>query len=333
MKLRPDWTFASAVLAVVMACSDSVEPGALEDRADAESHPDATASSSSGGLVADAGRDATGAVPDSASVDAAAGWPNADSTGPRVATVDSSEDMTFSNAGTEANPIVHEGFRFEGVVTLNAAAAWHVFRDCRIENTSYWGIRIEEGASHIVIDHCEITGAQTAIAVGGTNISVLGNDLHDVENGVTTYGEHVEIVDNWIHNEGVGMAWGAPPHWDAIEVYGGSDVRIVHNELALDGHDDTSLVNVAPWGEGSAASDIVVTNNRMGGGGYHVTLDDEQPNGPHPLTGIVFDGNHHRGLAGFGLANIRDGVQYTWSAVWDCDGSPAAVNAWPSPCN
>jgi hypothetical protein len=320
-----------AALALPLACGASDADPAIDPSSDAgRSEPDAVApsssssSSSSGSPVIDASHDA-------ATGDAAVGWPDANSTGPRSPTTTTESDTTFDQAGTEANPIVHEHVRFEGTVTLAAGAAWHVFRDCVIDTGSYWGFRIDEDAQHIVIENCEVSGPQTAIAAGGTDISIRACNLHDTENGVTTYGSQVTIADNWIHNDGIGRDWGNVPHWDSIEVYGGTNVHIVHNELSLDGHEDTSLVNVAPWGDGASATMVTVENNRMGGGGYHFTLDDEQPNGPHVITGIVLSNNRHR-AGGVGLANIRDGVGYTWSDVWDCNDAPAELGAWPPPC-
>jgi hypothetical protein len=317
----------SVLVLAAGACSSS--SSSVNDAGDGS--PGADAAAADGSTSGETPRDGASAA-DGSDGAATSGWPSKDNTGPRTPTTSTQGDVTFSNAGTASNPIVHEKIHYDGVVTLTASASWHVFRDCEIKNTSYWGFRID-GASHIVVEHCDVSGAQTAVSVsGGDDIQVRANNLHDVENGVTTYGTHVSITDNWIHNDGIGMSWGATPHWDGIEVYGGSDVSIVHNELSLDGHDDTSLVNVAPWGMGESVTNVTVMNNRMGGGGYHVTLDSEQPNGPHAVTGIVLSANRHRATGGFGLANIRASVVYTWSDVWDCDGSPAAVGAWPSPC-
>lgn len=307
------------------ACSDSAAGPAADD---AGAPPSTTSDGDAG--VAD-GATPADASSDSADGDAGTGWPSQATTGPRTPTTSTQGDVTFSNAGTQASPIIHEKIHFDGVVTLTSSAAWHVFRDCEVTNTSYWGFRVE-GASHVVIEHCDVSGAQTAVSIAGDDITVRANDLHDVENGVTTYGTHVEIADNWIHNDGVGKSWGGSPHWDAIEIYGGSHVNIVHNELSLDGHDDTSLVNVAPWGNGDSVSNVTVTGNRMGGGGYHVTLDNAQANGPHAVTAIVLSGNRHRAIGGYGLANIRDGVDYTWSDLWDCNGAAAPLGVWPPPC-
>ena len=326
------WVRAIAMLGVGLilleeaACSDSTAGSAADD---AGGSPAATgdAAVADGATSVDASSEAAAA----ADGDADTGWPSQATTGPRTPVTSTQGSVTFSNAGTQASPIVHEKIRFDGVVTLTSSAAWHVFRDCEVVNTSYWGFRIG-GASHIVIEHCDVSGAQTAVSIIGDDITVRANNLHDVENGVTTYGTNVEIADNWIHNDGIGKSWGSDPHWDGIEIYGGSNVKIVHNELSLDGHGDTSLVNVAPWGNGDSVSNVTVSGNRMGGGGYHVTLDNAQPNGPHAVTGIVFSANRHRATGAFGLANIRDGVDYTWSDLWDCNGAAAPVDAWPSPC-
>lgn len=263
-------------------------------------------------------------------------WPDPTNTGPMRAATATHDGVTYADVGTAANPIVHDGDSFTGTVTLSAPAAYHVFRNCRIASTTdYYGIQIQTGVSHITIENCDIGGQFTTVLVddGASNIVIQRNNLHDCENGITTNGTDVQILDNYVHNDAEGRDWGNAPHWDGIEVYSGSNVIIRHNNLRLDPHTDTSLVNIAPWGGPVVVDGVRIENNLLGGGGYHFTFDNRQSTASNPVRNIVAIGNHHRSVAGYGLANITDGVGYTWmSNVFDCDGSAANVGDWPAPC-
>jgi hypothetical protein len=191
-------------------------------------------------------------------------WPDDGNTGlsdPGVLT-DWTESTTFTQKGTQDNPIVIRDKRFSGRVNLEGAE-WVEFRNCSFDGDGDWfGIRKMDGSANILIRDCEAFNAQTVFAIDGVGAITLERvNIHTCENGIRA--RDALIRDCYIHD----VQWTPDAHHDCIEVYGGGNVIIDHCNLQLP-NSETGCVNIATdFGD---ISDVTVTNCLLNGGTYTI---------------------------------------------------------------
>jgi hypothetical protein len=142
-----------------------------------------------------------------------------------------------------------------------------------ISETPSHALRIMERASGFTLTNSEIDGrGSTDNAIYGFG-TMLCNNIHDVENGITVSGPSV-IRGNFIHDLRAGKI---DPHFDGIQVDGGRDIQILRNTV-VNNHEQTAAVMLDNYFAG--LSNIVVDGNRLIGGGYTVYVDGRFKGGP-----------------------------------------------------
>jgi hypothetical protein len=137
----------------------------------------------------------------------------------------------------------------------------------------------------VTIQGCEIDGVGTGndgsngIRGSGT---FRGNNIYNVENGITLDGS-ATIEDNYIHD----LLASGSPHYDGIQIDGGISNVVIRHNTVINGHTQTAAVMIDNYF--GPISDIVVTRNRLIGGGYTVYSDGQFNGGP--ITGVSFVDN------------------------------------------
>ena len=119
--------------------------------------------------------------------------------------------------------------------------------------------------SGTVFEDCILDGqGKVARAITGSGVTVRNCEIMGVGNAIETESPlHVE--DNYIHD--IVTADGTDWHSDGIQTPAGADdITVRHNTILLAGP-ETGAINIMSDGE-DAATDVLIENNLMAGGGY-----------------------------------------------------------------
>ncbi|WP_198411761.1 right-handed parallel beta-helix repeat-containing protein [Microvirga flavescens] len=171
----------------------------------------------------------------------------------------------------------------KGMVTINAQNV--TLENCKITASSWAVVNIL--ASGATIKNCEIDGMAAegirGISGGGT---FIGNNIHNVEDGIYVNKSGTVIQDNYIHD--LQSNWSGP-HYDGIQIDGGvSNVTIKHNTVIND-HTDTSAIMIDNYF--GSTTNITIDGNYLAGGGYTV-YSDAQFNSGGTVSGVSLTNNY-----------------------------------------
>lgn len=216
-------------------------------------------------------------------------WPNASNTGvPSGTTLTTvTGDLNLTTDGE-----IFENKLVNGTISVNADNV--TIRNCKIVVDGAYGVG-SFGANLLVHD-CEIDGGNVVgqTGISAENYTLQRCNIHGCDN--STWAQlNVLIEDNFIHHE-VPYDPVLDPHTDGVQMPNDStDVTVNHNtifgdfrypDIANGGPADDGFGNSAIT-TGSNMSDITITNNMLGGGGYTLRLDVATPG----TVNIVVTGN------------------------------------------
>lgn len=139
-------------------------------------------------------------------------------------------------------------------------------------DSAYWTVRVLDGADGFTLVESEIDGRGTTHSAINGYGSFLRNEIKGAENGINVTGPSL-IQENYIHD----LRNTGEPHYDGIQVDGGSDVRIIGNTI-INENAQTSAVMLDNYFSG--LSNITVENNRLVGGGYVLYVSSQFSGGP-----------------------------------------------------
>lgn len=190
------------------------------------------------------------------------GFPDSSNTGPTGTLTSMSGTQTLSTAGA-----VFENKNLSGNIVVRADNV--TIRNCKITSSTYHAIQNANNKGLKVLN-CEINGQ------GATNNGIYGpgtfqgNDIYGVENGFNTWGSSTNKTDisgNYVH----ALKNAGSPHYDGIEINGGTDITINNNTVIVD-YGQTAALMLNNYFGGLAR--ITANNNKFVGGGYTVYCDD-----------------------------------------------------------
>jgi hypothetical protein len=206
-------------------------------------------------------------------------WPDETNTGVPPGTVlKPAGSLVITKTGE-----VVSGLDIRGTVDINAPNV--KLMNSRIRGARFDVVRIKSGMPGVVVQDCEIDGVGTdndgsnGIRGSGT---FLRNNIHHVENGITLDGSAI-IQDNYIHD----LLASGSPHYDGIQIDGKVSDVIIHHNTIINPYTQTAAVMIDNYF--GPIANIVVSQNRLVGGGYTVYSDGQFNGGT--ISGVSFIDN------------------------------------------
>jgi hypothetical protein len=227
--------------------------------------------------------------------------------------------MTITTDGT-----VIDGKTLTGSLVINANNV--TVKNSKIHATGYYGITTSDGHTNVSFINNEIygtTGDQMYEGILGDNTFVCGNYIHGFENGLTI-SDNMTVQSNFIEKLN---SPSSSAHYDGIEVYSGSNIKIWGNNILMTDASgawlgETGAINITPtWAN---VNNIELRGNWIGGGSFTLNLDEQ---GGYHLTNLTVTNNRWYGSAPSGFAAygpIRASTLITTFTgnVWDTSGAP-----------
>ena len=253
------------------------------------------------------------------------GWPAAPNTGvPAGTTLTPSGGLTVSQAGA-----VIDARDISGPVVVNAPNV--TIRRSRIRTNAMWVV--ESNSTGLVIQDSELLNRPTAgqnnchNAIGSRGFSVVRSEISGCENAADIGGDNVTMTDNYIHDldtTGPSYVWGNDPHTDGLQMSPGADNIVVRHNW------------IDPTAGGGATSAIIMGVN---GAQHNVWIEDNYLDGRNasyalyanrqPSTNVNINRNRLlRGIGGY-TACVKLGNTVTEFA----DNHDATTNALLAPDN
>ena len=253
------------------------------------------------------------------------GWPDASNTGvPAGTTLTPSGGVTVSQAGA-----VIDARDISGPVVVNAPNV--TIRRSRIRTNAMWVV--ESNSTGLVIQDSELLNRPTAgqnnchNAIGSSGFSVVRSEISGCENAADIGGDNVTMTDNYIHDldtTGPSYVWGNDPHTDGLQMSPGADNIVVRHNW------------IDPTVGGGATSAIIMGVN---GAQHNVWIEDNYLDGRNasyalyanrqPSTNVNINRNRMlRGIGGY-TACVKLGNTATEFA----DNHDATTNALLAPDN
>ncbi len=242
---------------------------------------------------------------------------------PKGTVLTPSGTITVTTPGT-----VIDGKDVKGTIFVNA-------NNVTIKNTrvtldgGYYGIRVDNNVTGTKILHSEIAtpaggaGGYTGIAV--TNGIVCACNIHGWENGMTV-GGGMFVQANYVH--GLASPSAQDAHFDAVEVYSGSNTKVWGNNLLDNDPNGNWIERTSALFISSAYSNVdnvEARGNWLGGGSYtlYVRLSGAGPS--YRYSNITIRDNRWiRGSANYGPHSIGPDPVVWSNNVWDDNGQPIA---------
>lgn len=183
-------------------------------------------------------------------------------------------------------------------VALKISANNVTIRRSRIHTGAWYVIAVDENTSGTLIEDVEIDGlgANGAKGIYGSPVTVRRANIHGVEDGVQLWADS-SVEDSWIHD----LAAPGSPHYDGVEIDGGSDITVRHNNIDVPGANSAVMID----NYYGPVDNVTVDGNRLIGGNYTVYSDGQFTGGP--ITGVRVTNNR---LAGwnYGWVLVRNNV-------------------------
>ncbi|WP_236655429.1 hypothetical protein [Streptacidiphilus carbonis] len=260
---------------------------------------------------------------------AACGFPDAGSTGPRVALSTHSGNLELHTDGQ-----VISGWDLTGSLDIYANNVTVI--DSRITSSNWWGVNLRAGYSGLRVLHSTVTGVPgkgpdnggedyavsnmggSPVEVGWNNIAVFGNAI--------SMGQG-DIHDNYVHDIApfVNQS-GEWQHADALISDGGNSgmLTIRHNTLLnpVDINHGASA-SIGLYADTGSVANSVVDGNWLAGGAYALYGGGAGANGIK-VTNNVFSKQYHPncGVYGAVAAWNAGGAGNIWSNNRMSDGTP-----------
>ena len=194
-------------------------------------------------------------------------WPDSTNTGvPPGTPLTASGSVTVNAGGTQGDPVVINARDIRGTLTINAS---HVLvKNSKITSGGYNAVLIKPGVTGVVIQDTEVNGQGRTSGNNGVNGSakLLRVNIYGIENGFVP-GSNSEMRDSWIH----GLVAPGSPHYDSVQIDGGQDNVLLEHNTIENNNGQTAAVMVDNYF--GPATNIVVNNNKLIGGGYTVYAD------------------------------------------------------------
>jgi hypothetical protein len=235
-----------------------------------------------------------------------AGKPTKESTGPRTANLKPLASTKITQPG------VYENFT-SGSVTV--AASNVTLRNCIIKTSSSYGVKIDGNQSGILIEHCDISGMDSAAVYGG-GFTARWNYIHNSGADGFKPTKNAVIESNYLTE----LGYKPEAHADGIQMESGSNVVIRGNNFAMakqPGFKNSHAIIVQS--ANGPVSNITVENNWINGGGFSIQFRDKQRGHGAP-SGISIRNNQFGPDYQFGPWNI-DGNTKPCSNVWQGTGA------------
>lgn len=189
--------------------------------------------------------------------------------------------LTVSQSGTVGSPLIISNFLFTNAVTVTGSNI--IIRDCLMKTNGNSGGRqfwVQNGASNVRFEFVTATVNNidtqsvgwNAVSDGGSNNGTFyrcffrngGNCLSIYSNGC--------LVDECLFLNPSSFS-DPGDHRDCIEIYGGDNHVVRRSKLVMRA-DETSCVNVAPFG-GGHVENVDVYENYLSGGNMHTLIDNQ----------------------------------------------------------
>jgi hypothetical protein len=228
---------------------------------------------------------------------------------------------TITTAGT-----VIDGKIITSQLTIQANNV--TVKNSKLGPGGFWAVQVADNITGTKILHSEVyapNGGYTGI--GMTDGIVCATHIHGYENGITA-GQNMIIQANYIH--GLKGDGSTEPHYDAIEVYSGSNTNVWGNTLYVNDPnngwlDETGALNITT--EWSNITNVTAKGNWFGGGSYSVYVRKSGSGNAYTYSNINFINNRWMGSAPAGFAAYGpmsdDGNITTFTGnVWDSSGAP-----------
>jgi hypothetical protein len=145
-------------------------------------------------------------------------------------------------------------FRFAGGLNSKALVVTGsnvTIRGCTlVPSSGSWYMAIHASAgTGLLVDACDISGAENNMTVETESVTVQYSYLHDSSNISDTSG-----------------------HRDAIEIYGGSGHTLKLNRITHPAG-ETAAINIAPWFGSTVVANVTIDDNFIDGGNMHMVVD------------------------------------------------------------
>lgn len=237
-------------------------------------------------------------------------YPDATNTGwqPTGVTLTGSGGITVNTAST-----VIDGRNFTDLIQINANNV--TLKRSKVSfTTQTYLIRVAAGVTGTIIEDVEINGgAGSYTGIIGENLTIRRVNIYNVENGLIL-SLNSNLSDSYIHNlSNIGS-----PHYDGVEINGGSGITINHNTISIP--NETGTVNANNYF--GPVSNIVISNNKLTGGTYTIYVDGQFSGGS--ITGVSITGNRIGG-GQFGYALIRNASVTQSGNVDNTSGNPITL--------
>jgi hypothetical protein len=240
------------------------------------------------------------------------GKPTKENTGPRTANLKPLASTKITQPG------VYENFT-SGSVTV--AASNVTLRNCIIKTSSSYGVKIDGNQSGILIEHCDISGMDSAAVYGG-GFTARWNYIHNSGADGFKPTKNAVIESNYLTE----LGYKPEAHADGIQMESGSNVVIRGNNFAMakqPGFKNSHAIIVQS--ANGPVSNITVENNWINGGGFSIQFRDKKRGHGAP-SGISIRNNQFGPDYQFGPWNI-DGNTKPCSNVWQGTGALMPQNS------
>ena len=240
--------------------------------------------------------------------------PNATNTGvPAGVSLRPSGSLTISTPGA-----VVDALDISGTIEINADNV--TIKRSRIRtNGARYGIRVNNGYRGAVIEDVEIAGTDTNCSVGIVygNYTARRVNAHGCADGLRI-GTNTAVEASYIHDQR--KATGT--HNDAIQSVGGSNVRIVGNNIVGPFQQSTSAVLLQT--NNGPIDNVLMEGNRMSGGSYVLYVKDKGTGYGAPTNVTIRNNVWVWDSWLWGSHTVDKGAGFVWQNNTYEDGRPVA---------
>ncbi len=243
--------------------------------------------------------------------DPPAARPDATSTG-----VDPSVVLTTLAAFKPKSNTAYANLYITGQMTLTGLTNIS-FTNCIIDagGTKTYDVRCD-GATNIVIDHCELKGA-TSAAIYGDGYTATANYVHQISGDGFKAGNNVMLYGNYLEDLGYNNL---TAHADGVQIVGSSHIRIIGNYFNMPINTGTNESNTNLFLQG-AARDVIFAGNWCLGGNFNIHAYADGGGGS---TIYLINNTFYTGTVRYGFAQIGSGVH------WDGNLTDTGLIALPA---
>lgn len=233
-------------------------------------------------------------------------FPDANCTGVPPGTVlTPSGAMNITVAGTIIN-----ARDINGPVVVNAPNV--TIRNSRITTNTFWVI--ENNSTGLLVENSEISNKPVMgqnnchNGIGSNNFTLRQSEISGCENGVDIGGDNVTLIDNYIHDldtVGPSYVWGNEPHTDGIQIQSGSDNLVIRHNW-IDPSPGSGITAGIIMGVSGSSLNVTVEENYIDGRGASYAMYVNR----QPSTNIFINRNYMGKGYGY-TACVKIGVTVT----------------------